>query len=183
MKSNTSLCQSDPAIAPPPCVPCTSHVAVSVASTSPHRLDGNGHGELGAGAAAPATPLESKPQVVAPHGTTQAAGRPQYEAHIGSAAWKTGAARLGELKASGFRCRTCYASAEEAELQVHHRTYERFGRERQGDLTTLCIDCHVVITDMLRRRRYTNQDPVFFDVMSNDDMAPLFDPVRAGEWS
>jgi hypothetical protein len=36
---------------------------------------------------------------------------------------------------------------------------------------------------MLRRRRYTNQDPVFFDVMSNDDMVPLFDPVRAGEWS
>lgn len=180
MKSNTSPFQSDPATAPPP---CALHVAVSVASASPRPLDGDGPGELDAGAAAPATHLESKPQVVAPHSATQAVGRPQYEAHIGSAAWKTGAARLGELKASGFRCRTCYASAEEAELQVHHRTYKRFGRERQGDLTTLCVDCHVVVTDMLRRRRYANHEPVFFDVMSHDDMVPLFEPVRAGGWS
>jgi hypothetical protein len=178
MKSDTSVSQTCPATAPPSC-------AVSVGAEAPpqHRLDGNGPSEFGADAAGPATVLESKHQVVAPTGATQAVGRPLYEAHIGSAAWKTGAARLGELKASGFRCRTCYASAEEAELQVHHRTYKRFGREHQGDLTTLCSECHVVVTDMLRRRRYANQDPVFFDVMCNDDMVPLFEPVRAGEWS
>lgn len=181
MKSNTSLSQSGPATAPPS---CALHGASPVCAAAPlHHVDGNGPGEVGVGVAGPATPLESKHQVVAPKGTTQAAGRPQYEAHIGSAAWKNGAARLGELKASGFRCRTCYASAEEVELQVHHRTYKRFGREHQGDLTTLCADCHVVVTDMLRRRRYANQDPVFFDVMSTDGMAPLFEPVRGGEWS
>jgi hypothetical protein len=178
MKSDTSVSQTCPATAPPSCA-----VSVGAAAASLYRLDENGPGEFDAGVAGPAIVLESKHQVVAPKGATQAVGRPLYEAHIASAAWKTGPARLGELKASGFRCRTCYASAEEAELQVHHRTYKRFGREQQGDLTTLCSDCHVVVTDMLRRRRYASQSPVFYDVMSTEDMAPLFEPMREGEWS
>jgi hypothetical protein len=177
MKLDPSLSQTQPVIAPSP---CESHGASAIAA--PPYLDGK-PGQLDVGAVGTGNPRESNHQGVALEGTTQAVGRSQYEAHIGSSAWKTGAARLGELKASGFRCRTCYASADEAELHVHHRTYKRFGRERQGDLTTLCVECHVVVTDMLRRRRYEIQDPVFFDVMSNDDMAPLFDPMRQGEWS
>jgi hypothetical protein len=184
MKSDTSVSQTSPAIAPPS-YGLHASVPVGIAPRSP--LDDRDPGRLGvgsfAGLAGPANPLESKHQVVALKGTTQAVGGPPYQAHIGSSGWKNGAARLGELKASGFRCRTCYASAEEAELQVHHRTYKRFGREHQGDLTTLCADCHVVVTDMLRRRRYAKQDPVFFDVMSTDGMAPLFEPMREGEWS
>jgi hypothetical protein len=116
-------------------------------------------------------------------GLPQPVRRRRYEAHIGSIAWKAGGARLGELKASEFRCRTCNASAEEAELQVHHRTYERFGRELQGDLTTLCADCHVVVTDMLRRRRYAVFTPASADVAATDRRAPLFDPMAPGEWS
>src|SRR5437867_1534862 len=59
-----------------------------------------------------------------------------YERYISSAAWQTSPARLAELRASGHRCRLCFASDQEARLEVHHRTYRRFGCERADDLTT-----------------------------------------------
>jgi hypothetical protein len=112
----------------------------------------------------------------------QAGRRPAYAAHINSDAWKSGAARLAELAASGFRCRICNRGADEARLEVHHRTYENFGHELAADLTTLCSDCHLVNTDMLRRRNYTNFVPVTFDIASVE-RAPLFDPMRKGDAS
>jgi hypothetical protein len=112
----------------------------------------------------------------------QVGRRPDYAAHINSDAWKSGAARLTELAASGFRCRICNRGADETRLEVHHRTYENFGHELAADLTTLCSECHVVNTDMLRRRNYTNFVPVAFDIASVE-RAPLFDPMRKGDAS
>jgi 5-methylcytosine-specific restriction endonuclease McrA len=112
----------------------------------------------------------------------QAGRRTGYAAHINSDAWKSGAARLAELAASGFRCRICNRGADETRLEVHHRTYENFGHELATDLTTLCSECHVVNTDMLRRRSYTNFVPVAFNVASVE-RAPLFDPMRKGDAS
>src|SRR5712672_3868639 len=74
-----------------------------------------------------------------------------YYSYIISSRWRDSPARLAELKASGFRCRICNASEAEAQLQVHHRSYERLGNEQVCDLTTLCADCHCMVTDMLRR--------------------------------
>jgi 5-methylcytosine-specific restriction endonuclease McrA len=110
----------------------------------------------------------------------QAVRRQQYEAHIGSSAWKNGAARTAELKASGFRCRICNRGREEVRLEVHHRTYRNFGCELMSDLTTLCADCHVVNTDMLRRRRYAVHLPLSADVPATERGAPLFDPMAPG---
>ena len=102
-----------------------------------------------------------------------------YEAYINSTRWRNSPARLAELKASGFRCRLCYASDTDVELQVHHRTYERLGRELVGDLLTLCKDCHLVVTDTLRRRRYAVRKPKVADVIpSIEDAGSLFDPTR-----
>jgi hypothetical protein len=116
-------------------------------------------------------------------GLPQAARRLQYEAHIASNAWKNGAARRAELEASGFRCRVCNRGPDEVRLEVHHRTYENFGCELASDLTTLCADCHVGNTDMLRRRRYADFMPVSADVAAADRRAPLFDPMASGESS
>jgi 5-methylcytosine-specific restriction endonuclease McrA len=106
----------------------------------------------------------------------------QYRDYIGSNAWRTRPARLAELEASGFRCRTCFAQASaEAPLEVHHRTYARLGCELVSDLTALCSKCHRVITDMLRRRRYALRSPLVVDVVpSIDNRPPLFDPATAG---
>lgn len=79
---------------------------------------------------------------------------PAYAAYIRSPAWRDSPARRAELEASGFRCRICDRGSPEARLEVHHRSYQSFGREVVGDLTTLCSECHAVATDALRRRRY-----------------------------
>lgn len=102
-----------------------------------------------------------------------------YLEYIGSYKWRTSAARLGELEASGHRCRTCYASpGDDVRLEVHHRTYERLGHELIGDLTTLCCYCHRVITDAHRRRRYALIRPTVVDTAPLfERRAPLFDPT------
>jgi 5-methylcytosine-specific restriction endonuclease McrA len=101
-----------------------------------------------------------------------------YLEYIGSARWRRSAARVGELEASGRRCRTCFASdAVEAPLEVHHRTYVRLGHELVGDLTALCRECHHTITDALRRRRYASIRPIIVDTPPLfERLAPLFDP-------
>jgi hypothetical protein len=102
-----------------------------------------------------------------------------YAKYIGSALWRNSPARLAELAASGGRCRTCNNAAPEFQLQVHHRTYARLGAEVVGDLTTLCVECHLVITDVIRRRRYRLRSPQFSDVISSTVFSgPLRDPTR-----
>lgn len=63
---------------------------------------------------------------------------PEYEAYLRSSVWQ--AKRQLALTAAGHRCQLCNAAQR---LDVHHRTYERFGGgELPGDLTVLCRPCH-----------------------------------------
>lgn len=109
--------------------------------------------------------------------------RRDYQSYINSNAWKTSPARMGELEAAGYRCRICNRSADEVRLEVHHRTYENFGREVQADLTALCSDCHLAATSELRSRRYAARIPYYADVPPADPRMAPFDPTRRGEWS
>jgi hypothetical protein len=93
-----------------------------------------------------------------------------YSGYIQSTAWRESHARLGELALSGFRCRTCNLGRDEVALQVHHRTYQRLGHELIADLTTLCVECHEVITCLLRGRRYATRALM---------MAPDYQPALA----
>jgi sirohydrochlorin ferrochelatase len=61
---------------------------------------------------------------------------------------------LEELRRAGYRCRLCNLGSPDVVLTVHHRTYERLGKELADDLTTLCMECHRAVTDHERRRRY-----------------------------
>lgn len=107
-----------------------------------------------------------------------------YYTYITSRRWRDNPARLAELKAARFRCRLCNASADDVQLEVHHRTYERLGCERPDDLVALCRDCHCAVTDMLRRRLYLAANPRFADVISAIDNAPpLFTPSHKRETS
>ena len=47
--------------------------------------------------------------------------------------------REAALNRAGHRCQVCNGTHI---LDVHHRTYERLGREEPGDLTVLCRRCH-----------------------------------------
>jgi len=105
-----------------------------------------------------------------------------YWEYISSSAWRNSAARLDELRSADFRCRACFAEAsDDGALEVHHRTYQRLGHEKSGDLTTLCGPCHRTITNMLRRRRYASATPMIVDIVPLIENRPgLFDPTTAG---
>lgn len=61
-----------------------------------------------------------------------------YQEYIGSDEWKAkaDAARAG----ADHRCQVCNSNS--VILDVHHRTYERLGRESPSDLIALCRECH-----------------------------------------
>lgn len=73
----------------------------------------------------------------------------QYrEEYLRSPHWRS--TRLGALERAGHRCQVCNAAQR---LDVHHRTYERLGRERPEDLTVLCRTCHETFHTAKRQQR------------------------------
>lgn len=69
-------------------------------------------------------------------------GRSRYEDYLRSSRWKS--LRNEALDRDGRRCRLCNRAGR---LQVHHRTYPAvWGRETVEDLTTLCDDCHALVS-------------------------------------
>ena len=60
-----------------------------------------------------------------------------YLDYIASDVWKELADESREN--ANNRCKLCNSPEN---LRVHHRTYERLGKELQDDLITLCSDCH-----------------------------------------
>ena len=60
-----------------------------------------------------------------------------YETYLQTPAWRERRGRT--LMLAGYACQRCgRAKATDA----HHLTYERLGRERDGDLLALCEACH-----------------------------------------
>ncbi len=55
--------------------------------------------------------------------------------------------RWGKIRAAALPrdagCRLCGATAG---LEVHHRSYRRWGREELADVTVLCRGCHDLVT-------------------------------------
>lgn len=61
-----------------------------------------------------------------------------YDTFIKSDRWQE--LRKARLKIANYKCENCHKSKP---LQVHHKTYERFGgNERMSDLLALCYKCH-----------------------------------------
>ena len=65
----------------------------------------------------------------------------KYAKYIQSHAWRR--RRLRYLRT--LKRRKCEACDTPAPLQVHHRTYERMGRELDADLNALCERCHELV--------------------------------------
>lgn len=86
-----------------------------------------------------------------------------YRSFISSPSWRQSRAKLKELKAARYRCRLCNAG-KAAQLEVHHRTYARLGHERVSDLTALCRECHRLVTNHQRRKRYACRRPAVVNV-------------------
>ena len=82
-----------------------------------------------------------------------------YETYLWSREWKQ---RANEAKQrAGWQCALC---EETKSLEVHHRTYQRVGRERPSDLVVLCWRCHrrhhgTLEATMEKQRRYDEMLP------------------------
>jgi HNH endonuclease len=61
-----------------------------------------------------------------------------YNEYIQSEGWD--AKRKRRLKKDGYTCQRC--GAKNKPLDVHHLNYDRLGKERMGDLESLCRHCH-----------------------------------------
>jgi len=62
----------------------------------------------------------------------------RYRLYLRSADWH--ALRAHVLARAEWRCQACGVASPK--LDVHHQTYERVGREAQGDLRAVCRGCH-----------------------------------------
>lgn len=65
-----------------------------------------------------------------------------YKEYLQSEHWKE--TRRQALKRAGFKCQLCNQGGM---LDVHHRTYERRGEEKNSDLIVLCRPCHAKFHD------------------------------------
>jgi 5-methylcytosine-specific restriction endonuclease McrA len=64
-----------------------------------------------------------------------------YDAYRQSPEWAV--MRRWKIDEADHRCQLCDATGPV--LDVHHRTYERIGRELQADLVVLCRACHAAV--------------------------------------
>ena len=60
-----------------------------------------------------------------------------YLEYLSSKWWKY--RRRQALKRAKHRCEKCGATKK---LEVHHKTYETLGKEKDEDLQVLCVPCH-----------------------------------------
>lgn len=88
-----------------------------------------------------ATPLQEGWPTVTATRARELATMP-YQEYLQTIEWKM---RASSTKiAAGGRCQLCNRGAR---LEAHHRTYERRGNERPGDLIALCDTCHAKFHD------------------------------------
>ena len=70
-----------------------------------------------------------------------------YAQYLQTPHWRM--VRAQAIKRAGGRCQFCNADGP---LEVHHRTYERLGYERTGDVVALCPACHGALHRRLAKR-------------------------------
>jgi 5-methylcytosine-specific restriction endonuclease McrA len=75
-------------------------------------------------------------------------GRLPYHEYLRTPHWRD--TRRRALQRAGYQCKRCEARGER--FEVHHLTYDRLGRELEGDLVVLCESCHA-LEHMPKHRR------------------------------
>ncbi len=74
-----------------------------------------------------------------------------YHEYLASPEWQI--KRSAMLWICENRCQICNSSRDQSILDTHHRTYDRIGNERPGDLIVLCRDCHTLFHENGRLAR------------------------------
>jgi len=89
----------------------------------------------------------------------------RYKEYMESNLWFN--KRLKRLEIDKFECRLC---GTKNCLEVHHKpdSYSKIPNESvEDDLTTLCVECHELITNRIRELRYSKQ-PIILETFKDD---------------
>lgn len=63
----------------------------------------------------------------------------RYAEHLSSLYWRELKEKV--IRRRGHKCESCGCTA--CSLDLHHKHYQTFGRERQKDVSLLCRNCHL----------------------------------------
>ena len=74
-----------------------------------------------------------------------------YDEYLKSEHWQVVRARYAEHHPRSQSCTVCRSKSR---LNLHHRTYERVGQERYGDLCYLCETCHHEAHRRLKQKQW-----------------------------
>lgn len=55
-------------------------------------------------------------------------------------------------------CGVCWRNGDDYKLELHHRHYDNWGKEKEQDVVLLCVSCHDAITSVIRSRRMAKGD-------------------------
>ena len=112
-----------------------------------------------------------------------------YLAFIKSPAWRAYRAAWWAEYDRRNPVRVCYccgvAQTElKRSLELHHRTYERLGREEWDDLCPVCQKCHQVITRMWRNRSRTGMTMTLWELTDwHRDQMKRYQALQRGKAS
>jgi hypothetical protein len=112
------------------------------------------------------------------------AHNPGYYTYMKSAAWHR--RRNRAIKRAGTRCEYVNSQKQrcwkQSHLHVHHKTYERFGREKARDLQVLCEDHHAV-AELLKCVCYQCGKPFFADAAAALAFWKLYKRKYPKDWA
>lgn len=97
-------------------------------------------------------------------------GFEDYDSYLRSTLWSEARSRYWRDPDTRKSCGLC--GTNDPPLALHHRTYERVGRERLADLIPVCVTCHALIHALEVRG----------DIDLDSDPAGLVSPVRAASY-
>lgn len=92
----------------------------------------------------------------------------EYKEYLKSEHWQK--IRMTAIKNADGRCQLCNSDKR---LEVHHRTYQRVGKENIKDLTVLCHKCHKKFSVVTKRKRRPN-DGDMLKVLDSVTYAPAW---------
>lgn len=94
-----------------------------------------------------------------------------YETYIQSSDWKEKSEAA--KKRAFYRCQICNRHQDQIQLDTHHRTYERLGKEIPEDLTVLCHNCHSLYS---RYERLVKNN--FFNPQKSRPVQPISELIK-----
>jgi hypothetical protein len=86
----------------------------------------------------------------------------EYRTYLESKQW-------ADKRREWFKSHTdasCYQCGTKNQLEIHHRSYKRIGRERPSDLISLCLKCHADIHGHLSIYHPKMRASMLFDALS-----------------